>query len=176
MRGMSQMAREFTGYACGKLRDHLAQIRRCVMLLRDEEAWHRANEHSNSVMNLVLHLTGNLRQWIGGGIDGQTIARNRQGEFDARSGPQRSVAVEMLSAVVEEACGVIGRMDEAALTRGYEIQTYRVSGIEAVMHVVEHFAFHTGQIVTTTKWLRDVDLSLYDERGHRRDGRKDDVP
>ena len=56
------------------------------------------------------------------------------------------------------------------------IQNYHVTGVATVMHIVEHFAFHTGQIVTTTKWLLNVDLSLYDENGHRRDGRKEDVP
>ncbi|MCZ6698617.1 MAG: hypothetical protein O7D94_06780, partial [Planctomycetota bacterium] len=58
----------------------------------------------------------------------------------------------------------------------FAIQEYKISGIGAVLHVVEHFAFHTGQIITTTKWLLDCDLILYDERGHRSDGRDAGVP
>jgi hypothetical protein len=68
-------------------------------------------------------------------------------------------------ATVDAACGVIERLDAAALERGYEIQGYQVTGVVAVFHVVEHFAGHAAQIVHITKALRDVDLSLYDAQG-----------
>ena len=166
----------FTEYASRKLEDHWEQIRRCVALLGDEQLWHRVNSHSNSVANLLLHLRGNVGQWILGGIGGQMIARERQAEFDARGGVTREEMVEALGDAVAQACGVIRGMDAERLNWEYTIQKYHVSGVAAVMHVVEHFAFHTGQIVSTTKWLLDVDLSLYDERGQRRDGRSDEVP
>lgn len=178
MAGMSErdVCREFCGYAGEKLRDHLAQIKRCAALLSEEQAWYRPNERSNSVANLVLHLTGNIRQWILGGLAGRPVERDRQGEFDARESVRKEEAVAGLDAAVREVCGVIEGLTPDDLMREYRIQAYTVSGVAAVMHVVEHFAFHTGQIVTTTKWLLDVDLSLYDEKGHRRDGRKADVP
>jgi uncharacterized damage-inducible protein DinB len=166
----------FTEYAARKLEDHWAQIRRCVGLMSEEQLWHRANSHSNSVANLLLHLRGNVGQWILGGIGGKEIERERQAEFDARGGVTREELIDGLDGVLAAACGVIRGMDADRLAWEFMIQSYRVSGIAAVMHVVEHFAFHTGQIVTTTKWLLDVDLSLYDERGQRRDGRRDEVP
>lgn len=178
MAGMNEtgVSAEFCAYAARKLKDHLAQIHRCMALLSEEQAWYRPNARSNSAANLVLHLTGNVRQWIIGGLGGRPVQRDRQGEFDARGSVRKEEAVLGLDAAVGEACGVIEGLSAAALTREYRIQAYTVSGVAAVMHVVEHFAFHTGQIVTTTKWLLDVDLSLYDEKGHRRDGRKADVP
>lgn len=170
------LTREFTSYAVVKLRDHFAQVRRCAGMLSEVQLWYRANEHSNSVANLLLHLTGNIRQWIIGGIGGKEIARERQGEFDARGGMTREEMVGPLEAVIEDACAVMRKMSEQDLAKEYEIQEYTTSGIAAVMHVVEHFAFHTGQIITTTKWVLNVDLSLYDEKGHRRDGRREEAP
>lgn len=172
----SPLANAFTEYAARKLEDHYAQIARCAGLLTDEQLWFRPNERSNSVANLLLHLRGNIRQWVLTGLAGQAIHRERQAEFDARGPMPRERVVGPLAEAVTAVCQVIRGLGAKELARARTIQEYRVTGIAAVMHVVEHFAFHTGQIVTTTKWLLNVDLSLYDEHGHRRDGRTDDVP
>lgn len=173
---MNSVEREFTQYAGRKLADHFGQLSRCVSLLSEEQFWYRPNERSNSVANLVLHLAGNVRQWIVGGIGGAAVERRRQEEFDARGGADKREAMARLAAVVEEARRIIEGASADALAREYDIQKYRVSGVAAILHVVEHFAFHTGQVVTITKWLLDVDLSLYDEKGHRRDGRERGAP
>jgi uncharacterized damage-inducible protein DinB len=173
---MDVLATKFGEYAARKLEDHLAQISRCVGMLSIEQLWYRPNARSNSVGNLLLHLTGNIRQWILGGIAGEAIERDRQAEFDHRTPLPADHALGPLQSTIAEACRAILKMTEVELSNPYRIQDYEVAGVAAVMHVVEHLAFHTGQIVTTTKWLLDCDLSLYDEKGHRRDGRKDDVP
>lgn len=173
---MPQVHDAFAAYAVRKLEDHFAQIRRCVGMLSDEQLWFRPNAHSNSVGNLLLHLNGNVGQWILGGVGGRPVERNRHAEFDARGPMPKRQALDPLIGTMEAAYGVIRQITGAMLIEEKSIQTYRVSVLAVVMHVVEHFAFHTGQIVTTTKWLLDADLSLYDENGHRRDGRKDDVP
>jgi uncharacterized damage-inducible protein DinB len=123
-----------------------------------------------------LHLAGNVRQWIVGGLGGSPVPRDRPAEFARRGGLSREQLLEALGSVLDEAYAVLGGLDDAALVREYAIQNYKLAGVAAIMHVVEHFAFHTGQIVTTTKWLLDVDLSLYDEKGHRRDGRTEATP
>jgi uncharacterized damage-inducible protein DinB len=162
--------------AIEKLHDHFAQIRRCVVLLSDEQLWFRPNASSNSVANLLLHLPGNMGQWIMTGLGGAPLNRHRQAEFDARGAVSREQLLLGLQSMVEEVSDLVRRLPDGALAKDYAIQGYKVSGAAALMHVVEHFAFHTGQIVTTTKWLRDVDLSLYDEQGHRRDGRASGTP
>jgi len=172
----NRIPREFRGYAASKLAEHFAQVRRCAGLLSDEQLWFRPNEHSNSVANLLLHLNGNVGQWILGGLGGQAFERHRQAEFDARGPIPRGPLLDTLEKTVSAACELIGAASADALMRTYRIQEYEVSGVAAIFHVVEHFAFHTGQIVTTAKWLLDVELSLYDEDGHRRDGRDTGVP
>ncbi|HVP13590.1 MAG TPA: DinB family protein [Phycisphaerae bacterium] len=162
--------------AIEKLRDHMAQIERCVGLLNDEQLWFRPNQSSNSVANLLLHLRGNMGQWMLGGLGGRPFERHRQAEFDARDAGTGKQPLAPLQNMVETVCELLQILPDGGLVQRYLIQGYTVTGASALMHVVEHFAFHTGQIVTTTKWLRDVDVSLYDKDGHRRDGRLSGTP
>jgi len=163
-------AAEFTKYAHGKLTQDLSQIVCCAAVLGVEQIWSRPNEHTNSIGNLILHLTGNVRQWIVAGLGGESFERDRPAEFAERGPLPTDEIVKALTNVVERACTVIAGLDAESLARRRTIQDYDVSTLAAVFHVVEHFSFHTGQIIHATKWLADVDLSLYDERGHRRPG------
>lgn len=165
-------ADEFVRFAVHKLRDQHAQIVRCVGLLTDDELWQRSNAHTNSVGNLLLHLTGNVRQWIVGGLRGQTVPRDRPAEFAARGPVPREEVLGTLAAVCADAQGVIQGLSAAALATRRVIQGYEVSQLAAVFHVVEHFSFHTGQIVHITKVLKDVDVSLYGPQGQRLAGSK----
>jgi len=98
------------------------------------------------------------------------LSRDRAAEFAERGPLPGATIVARLEAAVRRACQVLGALDAAGLARRRRIQDYDVATIVAVTHVVEHFSFHTGQIVHETKALRDCDLSLYDERGHRPGG------
>jgi uncharacterized damage-inducible protein DinB len=154
-----------------RLGHYLAQIERCAGVLSTEQLWHRPNEHVNSAANLILHLTGNVRQWIVAKVGGEAIERDRPAEFAARDGRPAGEIVPLLRTAVERACAVIKELDTEALAAPRTIQGYEILTQTAVVHVVEHFAFHAGQIIHATKWLADVDLSLYDAQGRRTDGR-----
>ncbi len=162
--------RDIPAYATAKLRGYLAQIVRCARLLTEADLWHRTNTHTNSVGNLILHLAGNVGQWIVAGIGGAPLARNRPAEFAERGPLPAAKIVAALEDAVRRACAIIDKLDAAALAEPRTIQGYRVSTLVAVLHVLEHFSFHTGQIVHITKAMKDVDLSLYDAEGHRMSG------
>ena len=161
------LTRELTAYACAKLTSHLAQIVRCAGLLNEAELWQRANEHCNSVGNLILHLTGNIRQWIVAGIGGEPFRRDRPAEFAARGPRPAGEIVGALESTVRRAGAIIAGLDAEALGVRRTIQGYDVSALVAVWHVVEHCSFHTGQIVHLTKVMKNVDLSVYDAEGRR---------
>jgi uncharacterized damage-inducible protein DinB len=173
---MSRIANGFVAYSRRKLADYHSQVVRCVELLSPAEVWHRANEHSNSVGNLLLHLRGNVMMWVVAGLGGRPFVRDRLAEFAQREPLATGPMLDGLADALRQADDVLTGLSDEALARSYEIQSYRVSGLEAVYHVTEHFAFHTGQVVTMTKALRNCDLSLYDAAGHRRDGRTSDAP
>jgi uncharacterized damage-inducible protein DinB len=137
------------------------RIEVCLGKLNEDRIWARGQENENAVGNLVLHLTGNVRQWIISSLGNDPEDRDRDGEFGARGGVTAAQLSANLRDTVERATQVISGLDTEQLTRMYEIQKYPVSGVQAVFHVVEHFAQHTGQIIFATKMLTGDDLGFY---------------
>jgi uncharacterized damage-inducible protein DinB len=141
--------------------DFMPKIRRCIDLLSEEEFWRRGSEAENSVGNLLLHLNGNVRQWIISGLGGEADRRERQKEFDARAGLSKEEAWRRLERTVGQAAKVLAALDPQELLRERTIQKYRRTGLQAVFHVVEHFSYHTGQIVFATKLYKHADTKFY---------------
>jgi uncharacterized damage-inducible protein DinB len=157
----SDSTREFLRLAEHSLRrHHLPRIERCLKELSEEQIWWRRNDASNSVGNLALHLAGNVRQWIVSGLGGAPDSRRRGEEFAERGPVPRDRLELVLRRAVGDACKVLRRLQAKDLMRSYQIQGLRVSGLNATLHVVEHFAFHTGQIVFVTKQLAGRDLAF----------------
>jgi uncharacterized damage-inducible protein DinB len=144
------------------LEDYLPKIERCLERLTDEQVWWRASERSNSVGNLLLHLEGNLRQWVVSGAGGAADTRLREREFGERRRLPRAELLAALRAAVLEADDVLARLDPATLLETRRVQGLGVTLLNAVFHAVEHFAMHTGQIILLTKALADADLAFYD--------------
>ncbi len=142
--------------------DFLPKIERCVSTLNDDQIWWRPNEESNSIGNLLLHLSGNVRQWIVCDLGGATDQRDRDSEFAQREQITNSEVFGKLKQTVNEAVDVLGKLDSDALLEKRRIQGLDVSRLEAVLHVVEHFSMHTGQIILLTKLLTATDLHFYD--------------
>ncbi|HEX8709906.1 MAG TPA: DinB family protein [Pyrinomonadaceae bacterium] len=145
--------------------DYLPKIGRCLERLSDEDVWWRANPESNSIGNLLLHLTGNVRQWIVSGIGGEADRRERPQEFAASNALPRAELLAHLSRTLAEVDAVLAALDPARLLEPRLIQGSRVTVLEAVFHVVEHFSMHTGQIILLTKMLKPADLGFYDFTG-----------
>ena len=145
--------------------DFLPKIERCLGRLTDEQIWWRANEQSNSIGNLLLHLSGNVRQWIICGLGDATDSRDRDSEFAQRAEIPRAELFERLNRTVNEAVTTLARLDPDKLLEKHRIQGLEVSALEAVLHVVEHFSMHTGQILYVTKQLTASDLRFYEFEG-----------
>jgi uncharacterized damage-inducible protein DinB len=141
--------------------DYLPKIERSLADLSDADVWWRPNEASNSIGNLLLHLCGNVTQWIVGGVGQRQYIRDRQLEFDERTPLPKADLLSRVAAVVKEADEVLGALDAPALATMRHIQGYDVTVLEAVYHVVEHFSMHTGQIILISKARRPVDLKLW---------------
>ncbi len=144
-----------------KLDLHSGRIADCVGRLNHDQIWTRNAENQNSVGNLILHLCGNVRQWIGFGVGGLADIRNRDAEFAARSGLQPDQLIEKVKSTVAEAIAVLRKFDGTRLMERATIQNRDVSKMEAIYQVVEHFAQHTGQIIFVTKMLTGEDLGYY---------------
>jgi len=151
----------FLKYSAAKLEQLCGRIHDCVGRLSYDQIWMRNTDNANSVGNLVLHLCGNVRQWIGYGVGGQPDLRDRDSEFAAREGLQPAELSERLQTTISDAVGVIRNLPPGRLTEHRIIQKYDVTEMEAILHVVEHFSQHTGQIIFATKLLTGQDLGYY---------------
>jgi len=142
--------------------DYLPKIERCLESLTDADVWWRANEESNSIGNLLLHLSGNARQWIVSGLGGAPDNRERQTEFDERAPLTRHELLSRMRETLRDVDAVLAQFDHSRLLDKYNIQRSDVTALEAIFHVVEHFSMHTGQIILQTKILTKKDLRFYD--------------
>src|SRR6476659_4864614 len=141
---------------------YLPKIERCLERLTDEQVWWRPNPESNSIGNLLLHISGNARQWIVCGLGTATDQRQRQSEFDQREGIPREELLGKLRTTVSEIDLVLAGFDPSRLLNEYQIQGTSPTALAAIFHVTEHFSMHTGQIILLTKMLAGVDMVLYD--------------
>jgi len=133
------------------LREYLTKIRLAVSMLDERTVWARPNEASNSIGNLMLHLAGNARQWIVGGVGGAADVRNRQAEFDQRSPIPVTDLIDRLEQTISDVDRVLASLTAADLHTRRSIQANDVTVLEAIYHVVEHFSMHTGQIILLAK-------------------------
>jgi uncharacterized damage-inducible protein DinB len=161
---MSEITSLFLEFSRHKLMDHYwPRLRACAESLSDEQVWWRPNAASNSVGNLMLHLNGNVTQWLVASFSGQNDQRDRPAEFSRTQGLSRDELLALLGATMERAAAVLARLTEAELAAPMEIQGYHVTGLEAVYQVVEHFGLHFGQIAYISKMLSGQDLGFYRE-------------
>jgi len=139
-----------------------AGIRHCLDLLTEEQIWWRPNPESNSIGNLLLHLNGNVQQWMVAPLGGPTTVRNRPAEF-AEHGPiPISDLKERLAGTLNLVETILSDVKAEAIEKTYDIQNERgVTGFEAIYHVVEHFSMHYGQILYITKHLTSQNLGFY---------------
>jgi uncharacterized damage-inducible protein DinB len=148
-------------YSAEKLSQQCSRIEICIDKLTPEQIWARGNENANAVGNLALHLMGNVRQWILHGVGGEPDVRLRDSEFAARGGIDSSELKRRLRTTIDEACAVIRAQPPSRLGERIVVQGYNVPVIEAILHVMEHFSGHTGQIIFATKFLTGDDLDFY---------------
>jgi uncharacterized damage-inducible protein DinB len=160
---MSEIGRAFIARSRYHLaEDFLPKIEHCLERLSDGQIWWRANEQSNSIGNLVLHLCGNARQWIVCGVGDGTDGRDRDAEFAHREIVQRDQLLSLLRRTISDVDSTLARYEPERLLEMRLIQSTESSALDAILHVVEHFAMHTGQIIMTTKMLTASDMEFYD--------------
>lgn len=155
------MKSQFLSNAQLRFDENTERIEKCLQLLGEEELWYSPNQSSNSIANLILHLCGNIGQYVLSGLGGEQDQRNRQEEFTSRETHSRAELYDILLTTVSAAKEIINAMDEEELCMIYRIQGFDLDGISVVIHVVEHYSYHTGQIALLTKLIKNQDLGFY---------------
>lgn len=138
------------------------RIKKCLDRLTDEQIWWRPNADSNSIGNLVLHLSGNVRQWIISGVGRQTDTRARSEEFSAQGPMPKEELWSILAKTMEDIDSVLDSVTAEQLISRQSVQVYTESVLSMLVHVTEHFSYHTGQIAWITKMLTERQLGFYE--------------
>ena len=151
----------FVAHSVQKLEQMTGHIENCLDRLTEDQIWQRGGEPENSVGNLVLHLSGNLGQWIGHYVGGRPDTRNRPAEFapDARVG--KADLKTKLRAAVEIAKSDIAALNASRLVEPVMTGDSQSHMLNVVYQVVGHFQQHTGQIMFATKLMTQGDLGFY---------------
>ena len=158
------IAETFLTFSALRMQKSEQEINLCLDHLTESQMLARGGDHENSIVNLLMHLEGNLRQWFLHGIDGQPDTRTRDAEFSLA--PTRPIAEvrAQFAATLAECRGVVASLPQGRLL---EVINPQPNGswppmtiLEAIIQVVGHLQMHTGQIILLTKQLARTDLDL----------------
>lgn len=143
------------------IEESIARARKCLHLLSEEDIWYKPNTESNSVGNLILHLCGNARQWVIAGFGRAKDVRERQAEFDEEGPMPTERLIELLDTLEKDLIKVLDSLKEEELLQMHKVQVFEENGIAILIHVVEHFSYHVGQITYFVKARKNIDTAYY---------------
>jgi len=141
--------------------ESIERIKKCLDMITNDQIWQRPNKESNSIGNLILHLCGNARQWLICGLTDAPDTRNRSLEFDIHHNISKSEFITKLDELSSDIASLLKMIDVSNLVLPRKVQVFEETGISILIHVIEHFSYHTGQIVFYTKLLTNKPTNFY---------------
>lgn len=144
-----------------RMEESLRMVQLSLNEVDEKDIWRRPNDASNSIGNILVHLCGNITQYILAGLDGREDLRRRDEEFSIKEGLNKNELLNNLSDLIQQVKGVVNGLSQEQLTKMYRVQGFDLSGFGILLHVVEHFSYHTGQIAFWVKCLKEKDLKFY---------------
>ena len=156
-----EFAEEFKAQSIFRLEENTPRVAACLAHLNEDEVWMRPNDVSNSVGNLILHLCGNIRQYAISSLGGADDKRVRDVEFTTEGGYSKAELLVLLTTTVADATAVVKNTGTDELLRQRNVQGFLLSGIGIIIHITEHYSYHTGQIAFWVKQLKSKNLGFY---------------
>jgi uncharacterized damage-inducible protein DinB len=144
-----------------------AQILSCVEDLSEEQLWWRPNKESNSVGNLVLHLSGSMRHYISKTVGGIEYERDRPAEFSDRKALTKDEVIATFKETILQVRQILDNLDTTRFLETTPEPAYNPTVLNLLFNVSIHLATHTGQIVFVTKLLKEGGLDDLWIRAHR---------
>ena len=145
-----------------RMQESVRMIEKSLAQLNDDEIWEKPNSQLNSMANLLLHLSGNIRQYIISSLGERPDIRQRDQEFSQAQDQTKSALLKEFKTTIEEATAVIENCREDQLLKKREVQGFELDGLGIIIHVVEHLSYHTGQIAFWVKYRKEKDLGFYE--------------
>lgn len=158
---MEKIKKEFIKDCTRHINEYTKRVKICLDMLSEEQVWQKSNASSNSIANLILHLCGNMTQYVLSALGGKTDLRERDQEFSTEGGYDKNQLFEKLTAVVHSVVEEIQLHDEDSLLTTRTVQGFQLNGLAIILHITEHYSYHTGQIALLTKLMTNSDLGFY---------------
>jgi len=153
---------ELVKNALYRMDESTRMISKSLAEVSEDEIWQKPNNSLNSIGNLILHLCGNITQYVISSLGETEDTRNRDEEFSSNKIITKEELLVKLNVTVDTAKRVIFDANEKQLLQLKSVQGFTFSGVGIIMHVVEHYSYHTGQIAFWIKQLKNIDLGFYD--------------
>ena len=155
------MEEEFKSETIFRIYENLERVEKCLVCLSEKQIWEKPNANTNSVGNLILHLQGNVSQYILSSLGNQVNNRNRDSEFDETQRIDSDKLLANFKYTLVKSIRIIQKVSTDELQKKRKVQGFKMSGIGIIIHVVEHLSYHVGQISFQTKLLTNIDLGYY---------------
>ncbi len=157
----SVLAQQIIDSCISHLEESVPRVERCFQQMSEEELWKDPNLNVVSPGNLILHLRGNLTQYVLSTLGGNKDQRQRSQEFKIKPGLGKDALLESYRETIQEVCQVITQLDAQVLSKIHRVQGFESTGTNILIHVVEHVSYHVGQIGYWVKVMKDCDLGYY---------------
>ena len=158
----ARLVEEIVENALYRMDESTRMIKKSLAEISEDEVWHKPNPSLNSIANLMVHLCGNISQYVISSLGETEDKRNRDDEFSVTGGLTKDELFTKLESVVDDAKRVIFNVTPNQLVKMRSVQGFSFSGVGIILHAVEHYSYHTGQIAFWVKQLKNKDLGFYD--------------
>lgn len=145
-----------------RIEENLRMIFICFDKITEKELWNQPSKEGIAIGNQVIHIVGNMTQYLVSTLGQKNYNRQRDKEFEINRGICKSSLINELSYTIKESIITINKLSLENLLKKRKVQVYYLSGIGCLIHAVEHFSYHTGQIALLTKNITNNELGFYD--------------
>ncbi len=162
MSNEEKLVEELVKNALYRIDESTRMINTSLEHVTEEQFWQKPNSSLNSIGNLILHLCGNMTQYVISSLGEIEDKRNRVAEFTLDKTTDKANLLAKLMETTDTAKRVIFDATLQQFLKQRSVQGFSLSGVGVVMHAVEHYSYHTGQIAFWVKQLHNVDLGFYE--------------
>ena len=157
----TQILNKFKIQSIFRLKEGYGMVVKALDFIDEKELWQLPVENGMSLGNQILHSCGNMRQYIISSLGNQIDSRKRDLEFKTKSQLEKKVLLKQLKETIDASIQIIKKTNEQEYLKVKKVQAFSFSGIGLVLHAVEHFSYHVGQIAFWVKFLTQKDLGFY---------------
>ena len=157
----TKILNEFKSHSVFRLKEGFRMVVQAMDFIDENQLWQLPTENGMSLENQILHSCGNMRQYIISSLGNQMDLRKRDLEFKTRSKLKKNELIKRLEETINASILIINKTSEKEYLKIRKVQAFSYSGVGVVLHAVEHFSYHVGQIAFWVKFLTQKDLGFY---------------